>query len=465
MTRKEFIYQTTAGFTAVLTLPGVWAFHSPENEENWKPFDFRPFRSGQTAAPVMQVTPDDGFYLHTFYDVCPWSPSGRYLAVTKLPYQRKKPIWEDTAAICVVDLEKQAIRTVYQTKAWSFQVGANVQWGHATDQYLYTNDVINGIPVCVRIDLMTGDIKAFSGAKYDIAPDDKSVISPNLLNMNIHQYGYAVPDPPSGTPQPFQPEDMRREGLWKTDLERNETMLLATMDQFFDAVAENDRQRYNGSIGYLFHSKFNRQNTRILQVFRAQVDGEGRNASLFTMNTNGKELIQCLSAEKWNQRARLGGSGNHPNWHPDGERVIMNCIPTWLGYQDMLFCAFDYRGDQFTVLSEKHLGSGHPTMHPGSRYLLADAYPKQTYVVPESGEIPLRLIDLKYDTETIICTLPTDVGGGSNQYLPQDRITGGSHHKLDPHPAWNRDYTQICFNGAPGGRRQVFIADIHTLLP
>src|SRR5690606_13431554 len=244
MTRKEFIYQTTAGFTAALTLPGVWAFHTPKAKENWTAFDFRPFRSGNSAAPVMQVTPDDGFYLHTFYDVCPWSPSGRYLALTKLPYQRKKPQWGDRAAVCVVDLEKQAIRTVYQTKAWSFQVGANVQWGHTTDRYLYTNDIIDGIPVCVRIHLITGDIKACSGAKYDIAPDDKSVISPNLLNMNIHQYGYAVPDPPPGNPQPCRLEDMPHEGLWKTDLERNTTALLVAMPQFFQVATGTDSQRY-----------------------------------------------------------------------------------------------------------------------------------------------------------------------------------------------------------------------------
>jgi len=444
-------------------MPGIWACDARQTD--WKPFDFRPFRAGATAAPVMQVTPDDGYYVHTFYDVCPWSPSGRYLALTKLPYQRKKPVWGDTAQVCIVDLERQAIRTVYETKTWSFQVGANVQWGYATDRYVYTNDIIGDKPVCVRIDLESGAVTSFSGAKYDIAPDDRSVISPNLLNMNIHQYGYAVPDPPPGIPQPFTLEDMLHEGLWKTDLERNETTLLATMSQFFEATAEEDRQRYDGAIGYLFHSKFNRQNTRILQVFRAQVDDSGRNASLFTMDTDGNALTQCLSAEKWNQRARLGGSGNHPNWHPDGEHIIMNCIPTWLGYEDMLFCSFDYKGDHFTVLSEKHLGSGHPTIHPGGRYLLADAYPKQTYVVSGNGEMPLRLIDLKHDTETVICTMPTDVGGGANQYLPEDRRTGGSHHKLDPHPAWNRDYTQICMNGAPEGRRQVFIATIHSLLP
>src|SRR3546814_19286253 len=94
--------------------------------------------------------------------------------------------------------------------------------------------------------------------------------------MNVHQYGYAVPDPPSGKPKPFGPEDRLREGLWRTDLEQKKTTLLATNDQFFDTAAEGDRERYRDSIGYLFHSKFNRQTTRSLQVFRPKVKLEER---------------------------------------------------------------------------------------------------------------------------------------------------------------------------------------------
>ena len=234
------------------------------------------------------------------------------------------------------------------------------------------------------------------------------------------------------------------------------------MLQFF--AASQDKEKYADATGYLFHSKFNKQNTRILQVFRAQVNDTGRNASLFSMNTDGSGLQQCLSAEKWNHIARLGGSGNHPNWHPDGEHVIMNCVPAWLGLNDMLFCRFRFDGSDFTILSEKHLGSGHPSVSTSGKYLLADAYPKQSYVGAADGEVAIRLINLQNDTELLLCTIPNDVGGGVKQALPEDKITGGSQHKLDPHPCWNRQSNQICFNGAPGGRRQVFIADLKNIL-
>lgn len=130
MNRRRFIYNTSAGIAATWLSPRVWA--TSFDPGNWKRYDFKSFREGQYAVPVTRVTPGDGFYLHTFYDVCPWSPSGNFLAVTKFPYQGKKPQWGDIADVCVIDLKQQRIKTVYQTKAWGFQLGANAQWGNST---------------------------------------------------------------------------------------------------------------------------------------------------------------------------------------------------------------------------------------------------------------------------------------------------------------------------------------------
>src|SRR5512140_1464568 len=101
-----------------------------------KPVEFRPYRPGKTLGPVTCVTPDDGFYIHTFFDVCPWSPSQRYLACLRLPFQDRKPDWRDTADVCVIDLAERTIRTVYTTSAFGMQTGAQVQWG-STDRHLY----------------------------------------------------------------------------------------------------------------------------------------------------------------------------------------------------------------------------------------------------------------------------------------------------------------------------------------
>ncbi|MEQ9289629.1 MAG: hypothetical protein RIG77_22060 [Cyclobacteriaceae bacterium] len=459
MKRRSFIGRTSVGLGAVLISPVIMSFQYPKRAK--KGFKIKAYKPGRFLSPVQCVTPDDGFYLHTFYDVCPLSPSQRYLVVTKFPYQQKTPMWGDESEVCVIDLHNETIETVYKTKAWSFQLGTNVQWG-STDRYLYTNDIIDGKPVCIRIDLHSEEIKSYSGAKYDLSPDERYIVSPNLLTMNTHQYGYAVPDRIYGRPDVFTKDDMPNEGLWKTDLESNETTLLADFSQFHDKVEEQDeRAFYEKNINYLFHSKINRQNTKIMQVFRAQVNNKGREASLFTMDTDGKNLIQCLTRNQWNQQARFGGAGNHPNWHPDGEHIVMNCVPTWLGYKDMLFCQFKFDGSDFRILSEQHLGTGHPSVNADSTYLLSDAYPHQKYIPSPKGELPIRLIDLKTDQEQMICSISTDVG---NNWVRSVKGETGSHYKLDPHPVWSRDYKKVVFNGSPEGRRQVYIADLSSIV-
>ncbi len=461
MKRREFIGKTSTGLGAVLLAPGIMSFQF--GKEKKRSFKIRQYRPGRFLAPVQCVTPDDGFYLHTFYDVCPLSPSQQYLAVTKFPYQQKTPRWGDEAEICMIDLHNETIETVYRTKGWAFQLGANVQWGNSGDRYLYANDIIDEKPVCVRIDLQSDEVKAYSGAKYDLSPDDKYIISPNLLTMNIHQFGYAVPDRVHGAPSTFSKEDMPKEGLWRTNLDTNETELLVALPEFLAKVEgpAEDKEYYKRSVNYLFHSKYNKQNTKIMQVFRGLIDNEGRDASLFTMDTDGGNLKQCLSRNHWNQKAKFGGGGNHPNWHPDGEHIIMNCIPRWLGYENMMFCQFKHDGSDFKILSEEHIGSGHPSINADSTFLLADTYPKQKWIPSPKGELPIRLIDLKENHEQMICSIGTNVGNNWKAYKKGET---GSHYKLDPHPVWSRDYKKVVFNGAPDGRRQVYLADLKDLV-
>jgi hypothetical protein len=115
--RRAFL-RTSAGFVASLIGPGVWAVAKPASSK--RSLSFRSYRQGETFGKVFSVTPDDGFYLQTFYDVCPFSPSGRYLAVTRLPFQNRQPNLGDTADVCIVDLESRTIETVYTTKGWAF---------------------------------------------------------------------------------------------------------------------------------------------------------------------------------------------------------------------------------------------------------------------------------------------------------------------------------------------------------
>lgn len=460
MNRKKFISFSTAGFLSFLVSPGVFSIGNNTFKRIGISYPFKKYRPESSLTPVYQVTPDSGFYMHTFFDVCPWSPSGKYLAVTKLPFQGRKPVLGDIAEVALVDLENQTIRNIYKTKAWSFQLGANIQWG-ADDRYLYTNDVINYVAVCVRIDIETGETVAYAGPKYDVDRKGSAVIGSRMELLNATQYGYGIPDDASGFPVYACSESENEDGLWYTSLQDNRKELLFSYGDIRRSISE--KATYENGVFYFFHSKFNSEANRIMQVVRCLIPGKkGRNSSLFTFDKSRKKIFESVDMDSWEQKGPIGG-GNHPNWHPDGEHIVMNLVPAWEGDKMMRFCMFKYDGSERKVLSRNILGSGHPSVEPTTRYLITDAYPHQEWATSENGEVPIRLIDIKNDREETICRIFTDFAGkaGLKNYKVKE---GGSHFKLDPHPAWSRDYKKICFNGAPLGNRQVFISDLQNVL-
>ena len=435
--RRAFL-KTSAGFAATLMSGRCWSIQQPESKK--MSVVFRPYRPDRTVGKVSCVTPNDGFYLNSFYDVCPFSPSQRYLAVTHFPFQHRQPRVGETADVCIIDLENQTIETVYSTKGWGFQLGANLNWGQ-TDRHLYTNDIIDGQAVCVRLDLQSGRTKAFSGPMYHLAPDESSVVGFPLDLINATQQGYGVPVDWNNIPQ-LKEKVAADQGIWKTDLKTNRKILLKSIADLY--AHAQDKDMIGDATFYMFHTKFNAQATRISQVFRGWVMEGGRKRykpMLFTFDPNGDNVQLAVRHKLW------APGGHHPNWHPDGDHIIMNCKPDG---KNMRFCRFRYDGNAFHVISEKHPGGGHPSVTPNGKYLVTDAYVGED-IVPDNKEVPIRLLDTISDEVAVICHMYT---------LGRKDDIGHGTLRLDPHPAWSRDYKKVCFNGAPQGKRQVFIADL-----
>ena len=406
-----------------------------------KKVDFTRYREHKTFGSVYQITPDDGYYLHSFFDVLPFSPSGRYVAVTKIPSQDSNPQLGDTSEICIIDLHKKTIESIYTTRAWGMQVGANLNWG-MTDKYIYSNDIIDGQTVCIRINIESRVVRAYSGSMYHLSPDELEIIGFPLELMNATQPGYGVPVEEGNQPV-LTPEDYKREGLWRTSLDTDNNELLVSI--YDTTAAISNKNRITNGTYYFFHSKYNRQNSRIMQVLRyVYPTHQGkvkRKNRLFTFNVDGSKIVEAVSAKQWSR------GGNHPNWHPDGKHLVMNLT---VDDEIMRFCSFKYDGSDLKVLSKSHPGSGHPSISPNGRYLVTDAYPHEPLAL-ENGEVPIRLLDLQTDSMETICTMFT-LGDGRGVV------------RCDPHPVWSKDGKKICFNGAHTGRRQVYIADLSSVL-
>jgi hypothetical protein len=424
------------GAQPIRTLPNTF---SPK-----RPCPFRVWSKGKALAPVTQVTPEDGHYVHTYFDVTPFSPSQRYFAVTRVPILNRLPVLGDEADICVIDLEAQTIQRVYTTRCWGYQTGANVQWG-ATDRHLYVNDVVDGTAVCVGLDLETTETLAYAGPLYSIAPDESCVVGfPHELK-DVSQEGYGVPPRELGEYASLPPGASKDEGVWRTDLKTNKKRLIASLADV--AAKVPSAPPFKGGTYYFWHTKFNRQGTRLLQVLRYMHPEmpDTRNPMMFTFKPGGSDI--CFTP-KTDRVPVWDANGGHPNWHGDGLHVIRS-MPVE-GMKGNRFVQARYDGADFRLLSETIKGGGHPSVEPQGKYLITDERHDQDGV----ALMGLRLIDLTADEERRVCDMPTiDKSKLENVVL-----------RLDGHPVWSRDYKKVSLQAAPLGKRQLFIVDLEAML-
>jgi hypothetical protein len=69
--------------------------------------------------------------------------------------------------------------------------------------------------------------------------------------------------------------------------------------------------------------------------------------------------------------------------------------------------------------------------------------------------VDIQLIDMDAEEFEVVCRMQTLDRAEELEYQP---------HRLDGHPVWSRDYQSICFQAAPEGNRQLFLADLSSIL-
>lgn len=403
------------------------------------------------GVPVWCITPGKGGNIHRFFDTSPVSPSGRFVALLRLPQETRLPKPGEPAEIVLVDLTTAEERVVAITHGWEPQLGANVNWG-ADDETLFYNDVDTATwePFCAVLNPHSGTLRRLPGSVYRVSPDGGTIISACAMRMRRTQFGYGVIVPDERVPRNFGLSG--EDGLYKTDVRTGERRLLVSIRDIFDraAPAIDKRQYENGEV-YGFHCKFNPQGDRLLftmRWFRTEEAqpwnrlGEGGvRFWVVTMKPDGSEIRVAVGPEQW------GKGGHHINWFPSGDRLSMNlCLD---GDGKLYLAEVNSDGTGLRKLIEGIPGSGHPTVHPNGRHLLTDAYEKEP-VAYGDGTVPLRLIDLAAGTETAIVRV--NVGNPGTQT--------SSALRVDPHPAWAPDNRHVVFNGYVEGARRVFVADL-----
>ncbi|MCC5839479.1 MAG: hypothetical protein JJT96_05075 [Opitutales bacterium] len=400
--------------------------------------------------PVWCVTPDVPGCIHRFFDTAPISPSGRYLAVFQLPFEDRQPEPGETGRVRVIDLQTGENRIVGETCGWEPQMGANVNWG-GSDNELYFNDVdtVSWMPFAWKVDPLSGKRQKMEGTVYHASPKGRWLISANMTTMRRTQPGYGVCVPLEKMRWNRVPA--KDDGFYLTNTATGKTHLIASLADILakanPPLRLDDPERYEI---YGFHSKFNPQGDRLMVSLRWFPSASEPRWNLFatamptvrfawvSMTLDGKEMHCAVGPEEWEK------GGHHATWFPDGRRISMNLN---IDRDTLRFAQVNADGSGLRKILAHTTGSGHPTIHANGTHILTDTYTDEPMAFGD-GTIPLRWIDLESGRETVLVRLNT-------RQNCADPIL-----RVDPHPAWDRSWRYVTFNGFIGGTRRVFVADL-----
>lgn len=413
---------------------------------------FPQYKDFDPLVPVRCVTPKLSGCFHRFFNTSPISPSGRYLAVTRLFHEDRLAAPDETAEVVLVDLATGETRVVATTKGFDCQLGAAAQWG-ATDHELFFNDLDTKQwrAFGVKMDPLSGERRELEGSLFEVSQDGARAASICLLRSAITQRGYGVVVPTESLPWNHGAAD--DDGVYVTDTATGACRMVASYKDIVAACGEGAvPPEPDPGGGYHGHQiSWNPQGTRLMLClafnYRQPVTQRKRRCALtlITLRPDGSDVRVALPCRVWFQQR-----GNHPCWCADGEHISMNF--TMPGQKRYSLTRLRYDGKELAPMTSV-LGTGHPTLHPDGRHILTDIYHGE---LPDytDGTVPIRWIDAAKNTERTLVRI-----GSRPAYMGP-----GYALRLDPHPAWDRTYTRVAFNACPTGTRRVYVADIPQAL-
>ena len=404
--------------------------------------------------PVWCLTPARGGCIHRFFDTSPVSPSGRYVALFRFPFEDRGPQPGDRGEVIVIDLETGVETSVAETAGWETQLGANLNWG-ADDHALFFNDVDTSSwhPFAWKADFLHGTRERMEGTVYHASPDGRWLISSNLVNTGRTQPGYGVCVPRADIRRNIGP--VVDDGFYLTDTTTGRCRLLVSLAELMSRADPPMQLAHPETYEiYGFHSKFNPQGDRLMLSVRAfpaaaepqwnlfKLDFKQVRYAWFTLGLDGGPIHCAVGPEQWEK------GGHHGTWFPDGRRISMNLA---IDRECLRLVQVNADGSGLRKMHDRVVGSGHPTVLPDGQHVLTDSYAGER-VAYGDGTVPIRWIDLETGSEEALVRINV------KQPFPDAEL------RIDPHPAWDRSGRFVTINGYVGGTRRVFLMDMQSVL-
>ena len=388
-----------------------------------------PTKPDEIRLPARAVTKGPKHHWFGYYDKCPWDSTGRYLLAMENDFADRQPKPGEKITVGIVDLkDNDKFIPLDTTAAWSWQQGTMLQWlGSAPDSDIVFNSMVEqDAPVAVIRNVHTGKSRTLPRPIYALSNDGKQAVSLDFARLHRFRPGYGYPSYEEKFAEDPAPDKL---GIWHFPLKDKEPTLIVTLKQ----LAENKPDaRFKDAYHWVNHLQFNPGGTRIVFLHRWRIGQKLWNTRLYTVKPDGGDLRLHLDT----------GMVSHFDWRDDTTLLAWVKTPK----DGNAFALIDVITDELTAIGKGVLTQdGHCSYSPDRKWILNDTYP---------------------DTNRLQWLMLYDPKSGRryelNQFRSPKEYTGPV--RCDMHPRWNRDGTQVCFDGSHDAQRQVYVVDVKDVV-
>jgi hypothetical protein len=410
---------------------------------------------------------DNGHYFFGYYNLCPWSADGEKLLALRTTFADRFPLGTEPVKLGFLDANGSSFNVFGETLAWNFQQGAKLQWVSSPSGNLRImhNDFRDGQLCSIMRDSNGVELGSFERPFYAISPLGSEAVGFSVARINSCRREYGYPVLPAHEASPSDSED----GIWKLNLTSGASELLVSIEQVKSVrpslLGKNAKH-------YLIHAVYNKSGSRLLFLHRFEREDGITQTRLFTIGSDGCDL-----------RLLMDGMVSHFDWYDDDtifawagkrsmlsdggsdglkvrlKRSVMKCLkPIYYAMGKPRFLMVKLVGDSYHFIPDIEdsdiqpymkgvfLTDGHCTFNDrvDTRWLLTDGYPNR------NGQLPLYLCHMANEQ-----TYEIGLFDCPRMYDGEIRV--------DLHPRFNRDFSQVCADVVIDGCRSMITMDVSSL--
>lgn len=378
--------------------------------------------------PARAVTRGPKHHWFGYYDKCPWDATGRYLLAMENSFADRQPTATDAVTVGMVDRkDNDRYVPLDTTLAWSWQQGTMLQWlGPKADREVIYNALLDGRPAAVIRDVRTNKTRTLGRPIYAVSGDGTQAVTLDFARLHRLRPGYGYASYPERFADDPAPEQL---GIWHLDTTTGKEQQIVTLKQL---AANKPDARFAGAHHWVNHLQFSPGGTRFVFLHRWRIGEKPFSTRLYTAKPDGTDLRLHLDT----------GVVSHFDWRDD--QTLLAWVKSPAG--DKTFALIDVTTDAVTPVAAGVLTEdGHCSYRPDRKWILNDTYPDKTRLQWLMLYDPAA--NRRYDL---------------NQFRSPPAFTGPI--RCDLHPRWNRDGTQVCFDGCHDPQRQVYVVDVRDVV-